>query len=197
MSLQVYKNGIVESDYFLVHDARNSYTQISTTTSYTPSTGTNSCINPYKVSTYGYEAGQQMRIKITVKYSGFTTNTNDNFNIFWQGANWTSADTSAWQGTNFICPSLNNSKSLKDVVLTQATGTYTYDIVVTLNQTFLDTYVGSNVGIRSDYSNGSGNIAIIDFKAIPEQYSVAYTGTPKIKMKVKDDWIVTHDYMEL
>ena len=196
MGVSFTKSGIVTADVFYEADAMNDVNIIDAT-SYTPTTGTNRCINPY---TWFYPedtvAGDIFRIFVTVQYSGFdTSNTSGTFMLRWQGANFTDSTTSVWQGTNGICAALNAKQGLKDLVLSSSSGIYTYETTYSIPQTFMDTYIGSRIGIRSDYSNGVGNITVSNCMIVPEKYSVTNT-PPLVKMRVGENYIATYNYVE-
>lgn len=177
---RIEKTGVVSASEFIEPDGVDNQFTGNATSSYTPSTGTNSCMNMGKwMVPEGAVAGDTFFIRLTVQYSGFDrSNTGGTFRLLFQGSNYTSPTAAAWQGNNLVCSALNSKKNLTDVVLTGTSGTFTYETTFTLNQTFLDTYYGSNIGTRSDYSNGVGVLTIKDITIIPEEYST--TSTPPL-----------------
>ena len=149
----------------------------NTSSYYTPSTGTNSCMNMGKwMIPEGAVAGDVYHIIATVVFSGFdSSSTAGTFRMLFQGANYTSPTSSAWQGANAVCSALNNYRNLTTTVLSATSGTYLYETSFTLTADFLSTYYGSNIGTRSDYSNGTGSITIKDIRIIPEKYATTVT----------------------
>lgn len=197
MSASFYKNGIVHGDDLYESDAMNDVVLGGGSISYTPSTGTNSCINTAYKWFYPEDtvAGDVFRVYATVVWSGFDeSNTSGTFNIHWQGANFTDETTAVWKGTNFITTALNAKQNFKTLVLSSTSGVYTYETTFTMQQDFMDSYIGSYIGIRSDYSNGTGKISTKDVKVIPDKYSVSDASS--IRMRIGDEYIVVQDFIE-
>lgn len=178
----VNKNGLILSTEFNESDAM--YIAKNGKTSYVPNTGTNSCMNSLGVrfDYTGTTVDTVYRVIAKVSWSGFdTSNTSGTFNMWWQGANYNTANAAwEWKGTNYICNALSNQYNIKNLVLSAASGSYTYDTTFTLPQTYRDTWSGSNVGFRADYSNGTGKITVHEIIVLPDEYSS--TGNVKAHM---------------
>lgn len=140
---------------------------------YTPTTGTNSCLTGFRMTWKDYQhiiaANDTIHIYLTIDYSDFDmSNTVGTFNLFFQGAYVKSDGTFVW-GSNNATSALNIQKSLKTLVLSSSSGSFTYDTTFML-QDKLTEYVGCNIGIRSDYSNGKGMISMRNILITPEKY---------------------------
>lgn len=191
------KKGIWHSDVFYESWAEQIQTNTQETTTYTPSTGTNSCISDSyrRVMFTDYAAGDTFAVTITVKYNGFdTSNTSGTFSIRFQGTNYTtSAAAWQWAGTNPINTALNNAKNLKTEVLSKTSGTYTYKTYFTLTSDFRNTYSGSGVGIRSDYSNGTATLTLTDFIVTP----IKSSNTSNKQAKIGDNYVTAEQFYEI
>lgn len=194
---QITKQGIIKADTFYESWAEQIQTTTQEVTTYTPSTGTNSCIgdNYRRVMFTDYAAGDTFAVTITVKYNGFdTSNTNGTFNIRFQGTNYTtSAAAWQWAGSNPINTALNNARNLKIEVLSKTSGTYTYKTYFTLTSDFRNTYSGSSVGIRSDYSNGTATLTLTDFIVTP----IKSSNTSSKQAKIGDSYVTAEQLYEI
>ena len=195
---QIYKTGVVTSKEFIEPSGITNQFSGNATASYTPANANNSCMNMGKwMMPDGSAVGDTFQIKLKAQYNGFdTSSTAGTFNIYFQGANYTSPTSSAWQGTNLVVGGLNNYASLKTVVLSSTSGTYLYEAYFTLTQDFVDNYYGSNIGIRSNYSNGTATITISDITIITAQYSTSNT-PPNIGARFADDHITATEFIEI
>lgn len=129
--------------------------------SYIPTTGQNSCINPYYILFSNFNLGEQVRIIMKVSYEGFdVSNTDGSFNIRFQGVKRKADGTGSWNGANELTNALNNYQSLKNIVLSQTSGSFIYNTTFTISEEFYNAYVGCNIGVRSDYSNGVGKLTM-------------------------------------
>ena len=193
-ALQFYKNGIIKSAKIVEDSLVDVFIQTNPVQQYTPTD-----INNW-TTTYGKWMitdddlpGDKFRIYLTVQYNGFdTSSTSGTFNIRFQGANFTSPTTSAWSGSNAVTNALNSQYSLKTLVLSGVSGTYTYECTFTLTEDFYNNYYGSNIGLRSDYSNGTAWIKVSDIKIIPEKYLLE----SNVKTKVGQNYISTKEIIE-
>lgn len=191
----IQKNGIILSKEFDESEAM--YITKNGKTSYVPNTGTNSCMNSLTVrfDYTGTTVNTVYRIIAKVSQSGFdTSNTSGTFNMQWQGSNYNTAN-AAWEqkGTNYICSALSNQYNVKNLVLSATSGSYTYDTTFTLPQGFRDTWSGSQVGFRADYSNGTGRITVNEIMVLPDAYS--FTGS--VKAHFSDDYIACGNIVEI
>lgn len=193
-TLQFYKNGIIKSPKIVEDSLVDVFTQTNPVQQYTPTD-----INNW-TTTYGKWMitdddlpGDKFRIYLTVQYNGFdTSSTSGTFNMRFQGANFTTPTTSEWSGSNAVTAALNAQYSLKELVLSGVSGTYTYECTFTLTEDFYNNYYGSNIGLRSDYSNGTAWIKVSDIKIIPEKYLLE----SNVKTKVGQNYISTKEIIE-
>lgn len=140
---------------------------------YIPTTGQNSCINPYYVLFSDFGLGEKVRIIMEVSYEGFdTSNTDGTFNITFQGAKRNADGTGSWNGANEVTNALNNYQSLKNIVLSQPSGFFIYNTTFVISENFYNTYVGCNIGVRSDYSNGVGKLTMHEPVIFPDKYYI-------------------------
>lgn len=189
------KNGIIKSDNLYESHSLNQFNG-SNDISFTPTTANNSCLQGWGnwFVPEGAVAGDTFRIRFNIEYENFdASSTAGTFNIRFQGANYTTPTTSVWAGTNPICVTLNNTQSLKTLVLSSTKGSFVYETLFTLTQEFLDEYIGSNLSIRSDYSNGTAKLRITNTEIIPEKYSI----TDDTKLKLGNNYISTNEFIEI
>lgn len=164
--MSITKTGIFNSQEYIESSNLNSFTSGA----YTPTTGTNSCITGPKVNLSKWinsSNGIEVSIELDIAWTDFTGHSADGtFAIRFQGANYAIGATSGvWQGTNYICTALNNKQNLTTLINSSLTGgNYHYLVVSVIPASWLATYEGSNLGIRSDYSNGTGRITISNIK---------------------------------
>lgn len=193
----ITKQGIWYADDFYESWAEQIQTNTQEITTYTPTTDTNSCISSdyRRVMFIDYAAGDTFAVTITVKYNGFdTSNTNGTFAIRFQGTNYnTSAAVWQWAGTNPINTALNSARNLTTEVLSKTSGIYTYKTYFTLTSTFRDTYSGSSVGVRSDYSNGTATLTITDFVVTP----IKSSNLESKQAKIGDNYITANQFYEI
>lgn len=126
---------------------------------YTPSTGTNSTLIGFRIPQDTFKAGDTIAVEFDIEWSGFDeSNENGTFAIRLQGAMRSQDGTSNWVSNPYT--NALSSINLKSLVLGSASGYYHYKaITAALTETNLS-YAGADVGIRSDYSNGTAHIKI-------------------------------------
>lgn len=194
---QITKQGIVKADTFYESWAEQIQATTQEVTTYTPSTGTNSCISDgyRRVMFTNYVAGDTFAVTITIKYNGFdTSNTAGTFSLRFQGTNYnTSAAAWQWAGSNPINAALNAHRNPKTEVLSKTSGTYTYKTYFILSSAFRDTYSGSGVGVRSDYSNGTATLTITDFVVTP----IKSSNSGNKQAKIGDNYITAEQFYEI
>lgn len=140
----------------------NNYTDMNpvdsnhSTKTFTPTTAQNST-----VAWYYFECIPNMRryhIKMILEWGGFTdiTTTNPDFGAWFQGTA-RKADRSGneWTASSFTT-ALNNHKRPDTLAKANASGSYLYDIDFEMSSYYTDEYIGQHLGLRSDYSNGTG-----------------------------------------
>lgn len=194
----IYKLGIVTTEKFIEPGGVTNQFIGNSSYSYTPGTGTNSCLSTGKwMVPEGTSAGDKFQVRLLAMYNGFdSSNTAGTFTIRFQGANYTSPTTSAWQGTNPVTSALNSFRSLTTTVLSGTSGSYMYITYFSLGQDWLNTYYGSNIGIRSDYSNGTGKLTIRDITIIPAKYSTSDI-QPKTAMRFSNPYVTVTEFIEM
>lgn len=159
------RNLVVESD-------RNS------SYSYTPGTGTNSCVTGYDVDLSSCKPGDTLYIRIRVDYNGLdASNTSGTFGIWFQGETYNSSEGWNWNHGNIIA-SLS-SDALGDItsIVSGNNGCTILHKSVTLSSSVLSAYTMVRVGLRSNYSNGTGSIKISELEVISSKYYVPETPT--------------------
>lgn len=137
---------------------------------YTPSTGTNrtsSNVCTFNMSKFG---NGKYVIICDVEWSGFSTITSSDFSLKFQGSQHTIGGGTTWDfsSTNQIASALNSAMSLTTLVKSSPSGNYHY--VATANFTKGSTLDGLRLGIRSDNSNGVGNIKVTNIQICPERF---------------------------
>ena len=193
----INKQGLIVTSEFIESDSiTNQFSGGSAT--YTPTTGTNSCANAgYWDVPEDAVGGTSYHIRVTVEYNGFDrSNTSGTFNIFFQGANRSRTEGWKWAGSNYPCGALNGVNALSTVVLSSTRGVYTYEADFVVPSDWLTTYSGSNIGLRSDYSNGTASITIKNISIIPTMYSTSISSPPYTSIRVGDSHITAHEFIE-
>lgn len=196
----ITKSGIILSNEFDESDVMDLITSRSATQSYVPAKDTsNSCMSGAATILYDYSSGitsaTVLRITATISWSDFdSSSTAGTFKTRWQGSNHNVSE-SAWQwaGNNYACTALNNAVDLTALVLSATSGTYVYDTTFSLADSFISTYDGSQIGIRTDYSNGVGRLTIHDIKIINDKYS----STSATKAHIGDDFVAGRELIEI
>lgn len=137
------------------------------TKTFTPTTAQNST-----VAWYYFECIpgiQKYHVKIRVDWTGFDniTTTNPNFSAYFQGvAHKTDGSGNEWAASSFTS-GLNSHKYLSALAKESASGSYLYDVDVTMSSSYPDTYIGQMLGMRSDYSNGTGSFTVSKLMVYP------------------------------
>ena len=187
------QHGIFNTAEFAEPKAITNQYSGSASKSYTPTTASNSTtvVGKWYIPS-GSIVGDSFQVKVDVTFNGFSSITSTAFTMYFQGKQYTTTSSSAWQGTNILCKALNDSKPLKEVVRTATSGTYTYETDFTLTQDYLNSYVGSDIGLRTDYSNGSGKVTISNIKIIPSKYATSSTAVSRLT----NDTIAANNFIE-
>jgi len=136
--------------------------------SYTPAAdANNSCMTGFYFECI--PGVQKYRIELLVKWSGFAdiSTTHTNFQAYFQGITYNASGTKLWVDYGPMNAAMNSSKSLTSLATGAASGTYKYSVEFTLPNTWPDTYKGNDVGIRTDYSNGTGTWTISKVRIYP------------------------------
>lgn len=142
--------------------------------SYTPGTGTNSCIDGYDVDLSSCKPGDTLYIRIRIDYNGLdASNTSGTFRIWFQGASYNSSEGWSWNRGNIITEALGDITS----TVSGSNGCTILHKSVTISSSALSAYTMVRVGLRSDYSNGTGSIKISELEVIPSKYYVPETPT--------------------
>lgn len=137
------------------------------TKTFTPKTAQNST-----VSWYYFECIPGMRkyhITMVLEWGGFENITTDkpNFGARFQGtARKTDKSGNEWNAASFTA-ALNNHKMPGTLAKANASGIYLYDIDFEMSSYYTDEYIGQHLGLRSDYSNGTGWFRISKVRIYP------------------------------
>lgn len=142
--------------------------------SYTPSADTNnSCMAGFYFERidgiYNY------RITLVVTWSGFTdiSTTSTNFSAGFQGATVKLDGSGVWSGGCNINSQLGAQGNLGTLAKGAASGTRLYDTSFTVPAAWDGTYKGQFVGIRTNYSNGTGTWTISKVRVYPADEHMA------------------------
>ncbi len=163
--------------------------------SYIPTTGINSTFapNPYYILFSDFDLGEKMRIIMKIGYEGFdTSNSDGTFNFYFQGAKRNDTGGNVWSGANELTNALNNYQNLKDLVLSQTSGTFIYNTTFIISETYYTSYAGCNISTRSDYSNGTAKFTMYKPIIFPDKY---YIDTNSI-VKQADDFLSCKEIIE-
>lgn len=137
------------------------------TKTFTPTTGQNST-----VAWYYFECIPGMRkyhITMVLEWGGFENITTDkpDFGAWFQGtARKTDRSGNEWTASSFTT-ALNNHKRPDTLAKANASGIYLYDIDFEMSSYYTDEYIGQHLGLRSDYSNGTGWFRISKVRIYP------------------------------
>lgn len=159
--------------------------------SFTPTTAQNST-----VSWYYFECIpgiQKYHAVIRVDWSGFAdiSATNPDFDAWFQGtAHKTDGSGNEWAASSFTS-ALNQNKYLGTLAKSAESGSYLYDIDFTLSSVYPDTYIGQYLGMRSDYSNGTGKFTISNIRIYPADEhtnnSASFCSSGAIQARLADE----------
>ena len=173
------KTGILSAKDF--SEPANLCEQITSSASYTPTTELNSCINPFTVYQDTLTAGDTVTIELDILWEGFdTSNTAGTFNMYFQGALY--SDSTATWTSNPYTNALNSAQNLKTLVLSKTGGIYHYVATTGALSASNLSYDRVNIGIRSNYSNGTGKITIQNCHAYTTK---DYIGKEKAKLRTE------------
>ena len=194
--MSLYKNGIISAKEFYETDGANLANWYSY--GYTPGTGNNST-HSFAIIKFDDKSwittSTVFRIVCDVSYSGFDeSNTDGTFNMYFQGARYEdSTGTWVWEGENPFPKALNDIQSLTTLVLSSESGFYRYNTTLTLTNTWLSTYSGQEIGIRTNYSNGTGRININKLLIIEDKYS----SNTSAKAHIGEDFMSGYEIIEI
>lgn len=201
--MSILKQGIITSNDFVEGNIAT-YGMVSykgNCASYIPKKDTdNSCNTPIPVKfdydNYNVTDTTVFRIIVIVSWSGFdSSSTAGTFSIFWQGSKHIKT-TNEWTwsgGSQIITNALTSNMRLTRLVLSANQGSYIYNTTFTLPSSFRDTYDGQNVGIRTNYSNGVGQISVDSLQVLLDRYSV----TSDIKTRIGSNYIACSSFNEI
>lgn len=146
--------------------------------SYTPAADTNnSCMNGLYFERI--EGIYNYRITLVVTWSGFTdiSTTSTNFDATFQGATVKLDGSSEWSGGSNINSQLQAQGHLGNLAKGAASGTRLYDTSFTVPAAWDGTYKGQYVGIRTNYSNGTGKWTISKVRIYPADEHMTNTAS--------------------
>ena len=181
--------GIISSGEFIEMGSCDFIEKTSLYTEYwTPTAIDNVTTTSYFVSFDNLEVGDVVVVELDLEWNGFDeSNTDGTFNIFFQGAHF--KDGTAYWITNNITNSLNDTAHPKTLVLGSTVGYYHYVAESTI--TDVDkTYDSIRIGMRSNYSNGTGTIRITNGHAYKKS---DYLGNEKTRF---DSYVESKEFIE-
>lgn len=177
--MSITKGGILKSLSINESSGRNLVIESNRNSSYsyTPGTGTNSTVDGYDVDLSSCKSGDILYIRIRVDYNGLNaSNTSGTFGIWFQGTSYNSSEGWNWNHGNIITEALGDITS----IVSGNNGCTILHKSVTVSSSIPETYSKVRVGLRSDYSNGTGSIRISELEVIPSKYYVPETPTSNI-----------------
>lgn len=174
--MSITKGGILRSLSINESSGRNLVIESNRNSSYsyTPETGTNSCITGYDVDLSSCKPGDTLYIRIRIDYNGLdASNTSGTFGIWFQGETYNSSEGWNWNHGNTITYALGDITS----IVSGNNGCTILHKSATVSSSVLSAYTMVRVGLRSNYSNGTGSIKISELEVIPSKYYVPETPT--------------------
>ena len=177
--MSITKGGILKSLSINESSGRNLVIESNRNSSYsyTPGTGTNSCIDGYDVDLSSCKSGDILYIRIRVDYNGLNaSNTSGTFKIWFQGTSYNSSEGWNWNHGNIITEALGDITS----IVSGNNGCTILHKSTIVPSSIPAAYTMVYVGLRSDYSNDTGSIKISELEVIPSKYYVPETPTSSI-----------------
>lgn len=177
----ILKNGIMTTDEF--HESNSTKLSSSSGGSWTPLANTKNSTTIFSVIDLTAFGGSSTDVKIhieaDVSWTAFTAGTGGTFQGLWfQGANYEIGSTSNnWNASNYITSALNTQYNLRTASAVTTAGNYHYDTIATVPSSWLATYDRSNLGMRCDYSDGTGTVTVSNLKVTPLKYYDARIGS--------------------
>ena len=174
--MSITKGGILKSLSINESSGRNLVIESdrNSSYSYTPRTGTNSCITGYAVDLSNCKSGDILYVRVRLDYNGLdASSTSGTFRIRFHGATYNSSEGWNWNHSNIITGALGDITS----IVSGNNGCTILHKSVTVSSSVLSAYTMVQVGLRSDYSNGTGSIKISELEVIPSKYYVPETPT--------------------
>ena len=174
--MSITKSGILKSLSINESSGRNLVIESdrNSSYSYTPGTGIDSCISGYLVDLSNCKSGDILYIRIRLDYSGLNaSNTSGTFGMWFQGASYNSSEGWNWNRGNIITEALGDITS----IVSGNNGCTILHKSTVVPSSIPAAYTKVYVGLRSDYSNGTGSIGISELEVIPSKYYVPETPT--------------------
>jgi len=144
------------------------YIVSTTVASYTPTASTaNSCMRGYYFERI--EGVYRYHVSLVLTWSGYTNISTEqtSFNAWFQGVNVKLDGTEVWESTDPVNNALNGFSWPGTLARNAASGSKQYEADFTVDSTWMSTYKGGFVGLRTDYSNGTGKWTISKVKIYP------------------------------
>lgn len=153
--------GIISSGEFIEMGSCDFIEKASGYTEYwTPTTANNSNIFLYNIDLDNLNVGDAIVVELDFEWNGFDeSNTDGTFYIYFQCACYKHEDETEYWEIGNISDALNKVVSPKTLVLSSTVGYYHYIAEATITEINKE-YNYATIGIRSDYSNGTGTIRI-------------------------------------
>ena len=200
--MSITKQGIITSPNIYESSAMNyvQQSQVGASFQYTPSTGINSCIGGYTIDFSNCTAGEKIYIRLKVEWNGFdTSNTNGDFSMWFQGDTYHVTNGWEWAGNPVVAAALSWMYNLKNLVLSSASGSTILKTSTTIHSDYPSVRKYAHMGIRTDYSNGTGWIRISELEVIPEKYYVpeTFAGEVGASLHIGKNYISTRELIEI
>ena len=200
--MSITKQCIITSPNIYESSAMNyvKQSQIGTSFIYTPSTGINSCIEGYTIDFSNCTTGEKIYIRLKVEWNGFdTSNTNGDFSMWFQGDTYHVTNGWEWAGNPVVAAALSYTSNLKNLVLSSTSGSTILKTSTTIHSDYPSVRKYAHMGIRTDYSNGTGWIRISELEVIPEKYYVpeTFAGEVGASLHIGKDYISAGEIYEI
>lgn len=183
--------GIISSGEFIEMGSCDFIEKASGYTEYwTPTTANNSNIFLYNIDLDNLNVGDIIVVELDFEWNGFDeSNTDGTFYIYFQCACYKHGDETEYWETGNISDALNKVVSPKTLVLGSTVGYYHYIAEATIIETNKE-YNYATIGIRSDYSNGTGTIRITNGHVYKKS---DYLGNEKTRF---DSYVESKEFIE-
>lgn len=180
-----FKNsGMIETPSLLEYDGTPIMNSV-TSTGYTPAKDTNnSCLNGELIY---FESGKTYYIEVLFSWSGFKTDAASNFGMWAQGSQIYNGS-EGWSTSNPMANVIGNVTSL---VLSADSGSKWFKSAFTVQANA----TGFRLGMRANYSNGTGKMTYTQIKVMP--YETVQGKVDSIPLEIKSDKIMSVQYSEV
>lgn len=160
---------------------------------YVPTTGTNNTLHKLIIDLSNATPGTYYAT-LDVDWVGFdSSNTDGTFNLYFHTSGTKKSDgTGVWSDVIGINNALHKQANPLILVTQHPSGKFHYRVNLNITQTHLDTYRMVTLGLRSDYSNGTGWIRLSNFHVYKSQYNLSTQ-----KMQMNGTEMIAHNFIEI